>query len=74
MFYQGETKYLRDEFLKNPKHWQSYYYEAGRSPYLHGEQLFIEEHLQQDVTFYQKNGWQDMEIVKVKLVLKDIIY
>lgn len=54
MFYQGETKYLRDEFLKNPKHWQSYYYEAGRSPYLHGEQLFIEEHLQQDVTFLPK--------------------
>ncbi len=51
MFYQGETKYLRDEFLKDPKHWQSFYFRTGRSPFLHGEQLFIEEHLQQEVTF-----------------------
>ena len=54
MFYQGETKYLSDEFNSRPSYWQTYYFKTGRSPYLFGEQLFIEEHLKQDITFLPK--------------------
>ena len=66
MFYQGETKYLRDEFLKNPEYWQHYYHRTGKSPYLHGEQLFIVDHLKQDITFLPKEWFARYGMYKGK--------